>query len=246
MKIAVLMPAYNAAAYIGDALASLLRQRDAATLDIVVVDDGSTDDTVAIVEQLAAPEVRLLRTPHGGVAAARNAALAALAPDTDIVAWLDADDLSPPGRMVAAVEIFSGGDVDMLIGMTRIFHATDADPLTPVFDAESATFRSAQLGGVMLSAALTRRVGAFDLEMQQGEDGDYIVRALELQPRYRLSDEIVVYYRRHGHNLTLDSAGLRRGLVLVAMKAARRRRAGAPAVPQGIFQSTEMWGRKQW
>jgi hypothetical protein len=82
--------------------------------------------------------------------------------------------------------------------------------------------------------------------MQQGEDGDYIVRALELQPRYRLSDEIVVYYRRHGHNRTLDSAGLRRGLVLVAMKAARRRRAGAPAVPQGIFQSTEMWGRKQW
>lgn len=134
----------------------------------------------------------------------------------------------------------------MLIGMSRIFRATDADPLTPVFDADSATFRSAQLGGVMLSAALAHRVGAFDPAMQQGEDGDYIVRALELVPRYRLSDDVVVYYRRHDHNLTLDGAGLRRGLALAALKAARRRKAGAPPIPAGIFQSSEMWGRKQW
>ena len=223
MKIAVLMPAYNAAAYIGDALASLLRQRDAATLDIVVVDDGSTDDTVAIVEQLAAPEVRLLRTrmacgggPQCGARGARTG--------------YRHRGLARRRRSFAARPHGRGGRD---FQWRRCGHADRHDPHLPRHgcrpaDARvrrgSATFRSAQLGGVMLSAALTRRVRAFDLEMQQGEDGDYIVRALELQPRYRLSDEIVVYYRRHGHNLTLDSAGLRRGLVLVAMKAARRRR----------------------
>lgn len=54
MKLAVVMAAYNSAPHIGDALASLLRQRDAVDLDIIVVNDGSTDGTGDIVHRVAA------------------------------------------------------------------------------------------------------------------------------------------------------------------------------------------------
>ena len=61
MPVSVIMPAFNAARFIAVAIASLLQERDALALDIVVVDDGSTDDTRTIVEDIAArhPQVRL-------------------------------------------------------------------------------------------------------------------------------------------------------------------------------------------
>src|SRR5262249_38831469 len=101
MKIAVLMPAFNAEATIASALKSILRQRDAGDLDIIVVEDGSTGATADVVTALAAtaPEIRLIRIAHGGISKARNAALNAIAADTDLVGFLDADDLSPEGRL---------------------------------------------------------------------------------------------------------------------------------------------------
>ena len=86
MKIAVMMAAYNAERYIEDAFASLLRQRSAANLDIVVVNDGSTDGTPLIVKRIAAeaPQVRLIETPNQGVTRTRNVLLAAIAP---ILTW---------------------------------------------------------------------------------------------------------------------------------------------------------------
>jgi glycosyltransferase involved in cell wall biosynthesis len=77
MKISIHMPAYNVETTIGSALKSLLRQRDAGDLDIVVVDDGSTDRTCDVVGALAAraPEIRLIGIDHGGISKARNAAL---------------------------------------------------------------------------------------------------------------------------------------------------------------------------
>lgn len=90
MTIGVVMPLYNNAATVGDALRSVLAQTRGAD-SIAVVDDGSDDCSVSIVEAMADDKIKLLRCPHRGVSAARNEGMMAL--DTDLVAFIDADDL---------------------------------------------------------------------------------------------------------------------------------------------------------
>ncbi|MBN9011129.1 MAG: glycosyltransferase family 2 protein, partial [Rhizobiales bacterium] len=91
-EVSVIMPAYDAARFIGAAIDSILAEAPAA-LEVVVVDDGSRDDTHAIVERLSAadPRIRLIGQEHAGVSAARNKAVSSAR--GTFVAFLDADDL---------------------------------------------------------------------------------------------------------------------------------------------------------
>jgi len=77
MPVSVIMPALNAERFIAAAIASLLAERAAVALDIIVIDDGSTDGTKPILEALAREvgELRLLQNPRKGIAAARNTGL---------------------------------------------------------------------------------------------------------------------------------------------------------------------------
>jgi len=92
-RVTVVIPAYNAALWLRDAIASILAQ-GFPEVEILVVDDGSTDQTPAIVRQFAG-RVRYVYQPHGGAAAARNRAI--LSSNSDLVAFLDADDFWLPG-----------------------------------------------------------------------------------------------------------------------------------------------------
>ncbi len=104
ITIGVVIPLYNGAAYIADAVNSVLGQ----TLkpdDIVVVDDGSTDDGPAIVEEIAKTHpVRLLRKPNGGQSSARNFGIRATS--TTHIALLDQDDMWYPDHLEALIEPF--------------------------------------------------------------------------------------------------------------------------------------------
>ena len=102
--VSVIVPTYNYGRYIAEALASILTQtvRD---LEVVVVDDGSTDDTPEVLRRFTDPRVRVLRQENGGAASARNRGRAETR--GDYIAWLDADDLWRPTfleRMLAVLE----------------------------------------------------------------------------------------------------------------------------------------------
>ena len=90
--VSVIVPAKNAAAYIGETIASALEQADVT--EVIVVDDGSTDDTVAIVEAIRDPRLRLTINDASGVSAARN--LGARSARADWLMFLDADDRLQP------------------------------------------------------------------------------------------------------------------------------------------------------
>ena len=234
-----MVPAYNAAAYIADALASLLRQRDTARLDIIVVNDGSTDGTGEIVRNIAAeaPEIRLIETGNGGVAAARNRALEAVTPDTDLLTSLDADDLSPAGRFARDLAHFtSDPTLDFHYGRTRMFRDIAEDRLTPDVKGRFVDVRGVQLGGALMRPALAARIGKFDERLVQGEDTDYFFRMFQLRPKIMLVGDICVYYRRHDNNIThqveVSGSYYRR----VILEHARRQRAGGAPVPEGFFE----------
>ncbi|EHJ61938.1 glycosyl transferase family 2 [Novosphingobium pentaromativorans US6-1] len=106
--VSVIVPAYNAARTIGETLRSVTAQTH-RELEIVVVDDGSADDTPAIVQGLAArdPRIRLLRQANAGVAAARNAGIAAST--GRFIAPVDADDLWHPAKIERQLAVFRQG-----------------------------------------------------------------------------------------------------------------------------------------
>jgi hypothetical protein len=100
----IIIPAYNHAAYIAEAVLSALAQT--APVEVIVVDDGSTDDTAHVLALLAAPpSMRVLTVPHGGPSLARNAGLAAAR--GEFVMFLDADDVIAPSKVARQLREFS-------------------------------------------------------------------------------------------------------------------------------------------
>lgn len=238
MKIAIMMAAHNAAPFIGDAIASLLRQRDAAELDIVVVDDGSTDGTADAALAIGAREVRVFRQSNMGVTRTRNVLLSKLAPDTDFVTLLDSDDLSPAGRFATDLQQFADDpSLELIFGTSLLFAVPDpADPLAPDLGQRTMRVRGVQMGAGLYRYGLIRATGRYDESFEQAEDLDFMLRMLEQSPRFCVTDRLTYYYRQHGTNMTRNTDALRRGNARALMMAARRRaRSGAPAIPAGFF-----------
>jgi glycosyltransferase involved in cell wall biosynthesis len=239
MKISIHMPAYNAEGTIGSALRSLLRQRDAGELDIIVVDDGSTDCTREIVAALAAqvPEIRLIGIDHGGISRARNAALRAMAPDTDLVGFLDADDLSPAGRYAHDVGLFEADpDLDLVYSKIRFFDREDTKTLAPSVSSRILDERTVHLSAGLFRRRVLDGAGRFDESLTQAEDTDYLFRIFERQPKHHLSNEIGVFYRKHSGGITGNRVEARRELMRAFFRA--HRRYGKPSLPEGIVTIT--------
>lgn len=100
LHVSVILPAYNAAATIIAAVQSILAQTY-PDFELIVVDDGSEDATAGAVARLSDPRIRCRRQPHRGIAAALQAGLALAR--GDLIARMDADDLSLPGRLKAQI-----------------------------------------------------------------------------------------------------------------------------------------------
>jgi glycosyltransferase involved in cell wall biosynthesis len=237
------MPAYNAETTIASALKSLLRQRDAGQLDIIVVDDGSTDRTCDLVCDMAATalEIRLIKLHHGGISKARNAALRATAPDTDIVGFLDADDLSPEGRYAHDVAMLQADPtLQLILSRVRFFDREDREKLAPSASSHAVDGRIVHLGATLLRRKLLDGV-AFDETLMQSEDLDFMLRILEPRPKYALSDQIGVFYRKNHGSITENRRQMRQELMKALFRARKRQAQPGPVVlPDGLFSLDHM------
>jgi glycosyltransferase involved in cell wall biosynthesis len=99
-RVSAIITTYNYARFLPDAIESVLAQ-SARHLEVVVVDDGSTDDTAAVVQRYADRGVRYVQRPHGGAGKARNAGLQVTS--APLIAFLDADDAWLPDRVAAGM-----------------------------------------------------------------------------------------------------------------------------------------------
>jgi glycosyltransferase involved in cell wall biosynthesis len=247
MKISIHMPARNAEATIGSALKSLLRQRDAGRLDIIVVDDGSVDGTSDAVRTLAAaaPEIRLLRVPHGGVSRARNVALQAMAPDTDLVGFLDADDLSPDGRLARDVAAFAtDSTLDLIYAKARLFDHEDTEKLAPSLSSRTVDGRIISMAVGLFRRPLLDRVGLFDETLIQAEDMDYLLRTFELEPKYLISDDVSLFYRQHQGSATGNRRQLRHEFMKALLRA--KKRGGKATLPEGVVTVDHVVELRSW
>jgi glycosyltransferase involved in cell wall biosynthesis len=235
MPVSVIMPALNAGRFIDAALGSLLREREFVDLDIIVIDDGSCDDTRAIVATAAGdfPEVRLLHNPRKGIAAARNTGLDNLPADCQFVTFLDADDVSYPGRIERQRSLLvDDPTIDALYGVIQMFNTLDNATLAPAAGSATKIIRGPYLQSAMYRPAAIGKVGRFDESFRQGDDTDFILRVIDHQLKIVLDDGIAAYYRRHDANVTLNVEEVQREFMMASLKfAVRRRKSGKGAIP---------------
>jgi glycosyltransferase involved in cell wall biosynthesis len=220
--VSVIIPVHNGERFLGDAIASVRRQAPSPS-EIIVVDDGSTDGTVAIAETLG-PTIRLVRLPHSGVAVARNAGLRAAR--GALIAFLDCDDVWTDDKLAIQVPVLlAHPEIQIALGHTRRMWA----PAVPG-DASSDECLTEPELALHLGAALIRRsvfdsVGAFDESLPHGEDWDWFMRVRERAFVVVVHLDVALLYRRHGGNMSNDTRQSRAALLRTVRRSIGRRRA---------------------
>jgi glycosyltransferase involved in cell wall biosynthesis len=224
-SFSVLIAAYNAASTIGEAVASALAQ-SLPPLEIVVCDDGSTDDLAAALAPYA-ERVRLVRRDRGGEGAAKNSAAAAAS--GSFLVFLDADDTFAPARLerLAACAV-ARPDLDVLTTDAHLVvdGARVGRCYSPSWPFEVADQRREILRrNFVFGLAAVRRerfeaVGGFDPQFTHAVDWDLWIRLILSGSRVGLVDEPLAEYRLGRASLSADRAQLLRGRAAVLAKTA--------------------------
>jgi glycosyltransferase involved in cell wall biosynthesis len=224
--VSVIMPAYNVATYIGASIESVQAQTH-ADWELLIADDGSTDDTAAVVQRYADadPRIRMVRGPNRGISVARNHALRHAG--GDFIAILDGDDLWEPVYLTTQLAIFAQHpDVDIVTGNGWFLgsrqHGLPARPwpdprpqptLTTILEDEAAIF---------IMSIMRRRVydaiGGFDDALRSNEDYHYWLRAAIHGFRFRRNDQPLGHYRRRDDSLSASDIRMLNGILVVFEK----------------------------
>jgi glycosyltransferase involved in cell wall biosynthesis len=257
VRASLIIPTFNHARFLGAAIDSALAQTLGA-VDVIVVDDGSTDDTPAVLARYAG-RVRVLRQPNRGLSSARNAGLAAAR--GTFVAFLDADDVMAPAKLAAQLEVL---DRSPAIGWTYcdVLMETVATGAT-ARASERFGYAARALDGWLFPelihgnfipaiAPLVRRTaleaaGGFDERLTALEDWDMWLR-LSLIAEARYTPTVLVTYRIRPGGMSEDRARMDRSRFQVLDKINRMRPVALESlgnVGRRIIADTHNWLGKE-
>jgi glycosyltransferase involved in cell wall biosynthesis len=185
-----------------------------------------------IVSALGA-DIILERQNQAGPAAARNRGLQKA--NGEIIAFLDADDLWPAGKLHLQTNcLLSSPDVDVVMGQVQSLPGLSAPDLR--FIPSTETVSHVQLGSAVFRRTVFDRVSGFDERFRYAEDHDWFLRAREQRIRVMLLDEITLYYRWHGQNMTADAQSARDYFFMAVKRSLERRRQ-----PDGSVRPLPEW-----
>lgn len=196
--VGVVIPAYNVARYLGEALDSVLGQ-DPAPGSVLVLDDGSTDDTGEVARSRG-DAVAVHRQDNRGIGGARNALMALV--DAPWVAWLDADDLWCPQHLAHLLAgAASRPDVDLVYGRAEQFVSPELAPEAAArFQVPEGSQPGLGATYTLMRRDLFDRVGPFREDIVAGEWIDWFSRARDLGAAIVEVDQVVGRRRVHGTN----------------------------------------------
>lgn len=224
--VSVIMPAYNVEPYVGEAIRSALAQT-LTDLEVIVVDDGSTDGTAQAVRTLARQDsrVKLVQQANRGLAGARNSALRASR--GDFLALLDSDDVWEPAFLEEQLDILHARpDVDIVTGngwyLGGAKHAQVARPHPDVRPAPDLASIIGDEWSVFIMAVFRRHVytgiGPFDETMRSNEDYDFWLRAAVAGFTFARNDKPLGHYRVRSDSLSASNIRMLRGILHVYTK----------------------------
>jgi glycosyltransferase involved in cell wall biosynthesis len=227
--VSVVIAAHNAGRFLAETLETVLAQ-DHRPLEIVVVDDGSGDDTRAVMARFGA-DIVAGHQEHLGLGAAQNHGIG-LATGTHL-SFVDADDLWTPTKTSLQLAVLAGDpDLDVVFGMVEQFATADTDGAAPPSVPDDLRVLAGYSTGTML---LRReefgRVGLFSETVTIGPFVDWYGRALDAGLRPHLVDEVVMHRRIHGDNMGRRLRSQQRDYLKVLKSRVDRKRAANP--PEG-------------
>jgi glycosyltransferase involved in cell wall biosynthesis len=207
MKVSILVPAFNAAKWIGDTISSALGQTW-PDKEVIVVDDGSTDRTLEIARAFEGRDLRVVAGEHRGAAAARNRALSLAG--GDLIQWLDADDLLAPDKIALQMKA-AGEERSDLVLLSSSFGTFYHRPRKARFaanalwqDLSPADWLVTSLSGTLwmnpavwlVSRRLAEKAGPWDERLSADDDGEYVARMVAASERVRFVGGSKSYYRQ--------------------------------------------------
>ena len=214
-KVSVILPTYNGAPTLRRAVDGALRQTG-CELDIVVIDDGSTDETSSVLEQYRS-QVRVIRQANGGVASARNAGIEAA--QGDFLAFLDSDDEWLPGKLEKQLALFVEEPELDVVYCGAMYVTTEGRqcPVTPVYLRGPAVLSRFGFGNfvttssvVARSACFQNRAMRFPNDLRLGEDYAMWLRLASCGFRFAPVPETLVRYLVGGNPAKYPAAEYRR------------------------------------
>jgi glycosyltransferase involved in cell wall biosynthesis len=204
--VSILIPAYNASEWIADTIRSAVAQTWGRK-EIIVVDDGSTDQTASIAQRFESKDVRILIQLNQGAAAARNKAYSVSR--GDYIQWLDADDLLAPNKISSQMEVVSRlqnrrllhsgpwGHFTCRVGKARFNSTPLWQDLTPVewLLRKMGQNLHMQTATWLTSRELAEAAGPWDTRLLSDDDGEYFCRVLLAGAGTHFVPEAKVFYR---------------------------------------------------
>lgn len=213
VKVSVIIPAYNGDRYLAAAIDSILAQtyRD---LEIIVVDDGSTDNTPQVAQQYgtAVHAVQYVSQSNQGVAASRNLGMAKAR--GDYIAFLDQDDVFLPHKLSSQVGMLEQDDNLGIVNSG--WQITDeqghikaaVQPWQQIPDLTAANliiWKPVFLGAMLFRRSWLERVSGFDISLEQTPDVDLVMRLAKLDCPAAWVEQTTVQYRQHEANASKNT-----------------------------------------
>jgi glycosyltransferase involved in cell wall biosynthesis len=219
--VSVIMPCYNAAQYVGKAIDSVLTQSH-SNLEVLVVDDGSTDGTASIVQGFDDPRIQYIYQDNSGPAAARNNAMAVAR--GEYIAFLDADDIALPDRLAEQVKLIEDHPEASVVtsGFTWIDEHDCELPWNNHSWRKLPDLNNLQNWlydcPIVPSATMLRRsalleAGGFDTTLHGGEDWNLWLRLVLKGHRMVWHSQVACLYRHRSDSLSNDAERMSRDCV---------------------------------
>ena len=213
--VSIIMPAYNAEKYIGEAIRSVLTQKY-SNWELLIVNDGSTDGTDKVIASINDPRIRVFNKANGGIGSARNVALDHM--HGEFMCGLDADDVLPPESLSSRVPLLVADPTLDIVDGTVLFKDTDLESILRTFKPRLSGAPFPELlalnehcfmGFSWLLRWPKDSTMRFITDVTHGED---LCFYLGYAPgkKYAFVDDEVLHYRRTGHTVMSNLDGLAR------------------------------------
>jgi glycosyltransferase involved in cell wall biosynthesis len=201
LSVSAILPVYNGEAFLAEAIDSVLRQAY-EPLELIVIDDGSTDRTAEIAKGYG-DKVRYVYQNNAGAAAARNNGLRVAS--GDVIAFIDADDVWPEGKLAVQMEKLQlDPNLEVVIGRVQYYVPRQ----TPEGKFTFAPFMPAVLGGNLGAGVYKKTVfeklGNLDQMYRYCDDVDLFLRIREKNIPMLVVDAVTLDYRIHNTNMTRE------------------------------------------
>jgi glycosyltransferase involved in cell wall biosynthesis len=217
-KISVIIPTYNNALFLQEAIDCVFAQ-EYGNIEVIIVDDGSTDDTLMVLSHIKNDTIRYFSIPHAGAGAARNYGIQQS--QGTYLAFLDADDLWPDNKLHQQIAYLITHDQDAVF--TSIIQFLEPHILDKKIKSNREVMSGLCASTMLINKDIFLAIGFFKTSYYLGEFIEWFMRAKHYGLKFAVLDEVITKRRIHGGNTSLNHKMHKRDYLSIITSSLRER-----------------------